>query len=109
MWETSPYTVVLQAGLGAAPGVLVVEKLNVSWQCALVAWKAKCTLDRIRSGVSSRAGSGLSLCHCEAPFAVLHTGLELLARGRYELLVSVLIFELTLFTARCSACNFVLS
>lgn len=61
MWETSPYTVVLQAGLGAAPGVLVVEKLNVSWQCALVAWKAKCILDRIRSGVSSRAGSGLSL------------------------------------------------
>lgn len=61
MWETSPYTVVLQAGLGAAPGVLVVEKLNVSWQCALVAWKAKCILDRIRSGVSSRAGSGLFL------------------------------------------------
>lgn len=55
MWETSPYTVTSQAGLGAAPWVLVEEKLNASRQCALIAQKAKCILDWIRSGVASRA------------------------------------------------------
>jgi len=35
-------------------GILVDEKLNVSQQCSLAAWKATGILDSVRSGVASR-------------------------------------------------------
>jgi len=43
--------------------VLVHEKLNMTWQCALTAQKASCALGCIKSSVASRAREGiLALC-----------------------------------------------
>jgi len=46
--------------------VLVGEKLNMTWQCALTAWKANRTLGFITSSVA--AGQGRGLCPPAPPW-----------------------------------------
>jgi len=59
--------------------VLVNEKLNMTQQCALTAWKANCILGCIPSSVASRAREVILpplLCSGETPLAVLRPALE---------------------------------
>ena len=76
-------------------GVLVDEKLNMSQQCALTAWKASGILSSIRSGVTSRGWemivplySGL-VNSSSIPSGILHPGLQPLYRKDVELLERV--------------------
>jgi len=58
-------------------GVLVDEKLDMSWQCTLAALKASCILGCIKRSVASRAREGiLSLYSGETPLGVLRPALE---------------------------------
>jgi len=58
-------------------GVLVGEKLDVSWQCVLTAQKANCIVGRIKRTVANRSREGiLPLCSGETPPGVWSPALE---------------------------------
>ncbi|PKU42132.1 rna-directed dna polymerase from mobile element jockey- hypothetical protein [Limosa lapponica baueri] len=57
-------------------GVLVDEKLNMSWQCVLAAPKANCILGCIERIVASKSREViLPLCSGETPPGILHPAL----------------------------------
>jgi len=82
-------------GLQSSPkekdlGMLVDERLNVSWQCLLAAQKANSILGCIKRSVTSRAREGiLPLCSCEVPPGVLRSVLWPQHTKDIELLVWV--------------------
>ena len=43
-------------------GMLMGQRLNMSQQCVLAAWKANCMLDCIKEGWPAGRQRGLSLC-----------------------------------------------
>jgi len=64
--------------------VLVDEKLNMTWQCALTAQKANRTLDCIKSSTASRLREVVvPLCSGETAPHVLHPALEPSAQERH--------------------------
>ncbi|KAJ7415374.1 rna-directed dna polymerase from mobile element jockey-like [Willisornis vidua] len=58
-------------------GVLENERLDMAWQCALTAQKAKCVLGCIKNSMASRSSKVTVplLCPGETPPAVLHPAL----------------------------------
>ena len=63
-------------------GVSVDERLNMSWQCMLVAQKAIHVLGFIKRSVTNRSREViLPLCSCETPPGVQHPVLEPSAQG----------------------------
>lgn len=68
---------------GEGIGILVGEKLDVSQQCVLAAWKASCTLGCIKRALASRERTAsLWSALARAPSRVLHAGLRPPAQER---------------------------
>jgi len=65
--------------------VLVDEKLNMSWQCALAAQKVSCILGCIKRSMASRAREEILPLHSALVrhHPVLHPALELSAQERH--------------------------
>ena len=67
-------------------GVLVDEKLDVSQQCVLTAWRANSILGCIKREGGQQGREQIVppvLCHCKAPTRIMHPGLHPLAQEGY--------------------------